>query len=56
MAKILVFSFLKYTCISLTSQVLLAGCQVFFFFGDLPFSPRLTIDLAQNDGNNLDGP
>ena len=31
-----------------TSQVLLAGGQV-FFRGDLPFSPNLTIDLAQNE-------
>ena len=33
-----------------TSQVLLAGGQVFFSFpGGLPFSPHLTIDLAQNE-------
>ena len=43
---------LKITCE--TSQVLLAGSQV-FFLGDLPFSPHLTIDLAQNEWNNLDG-
>ena len=31
-----------------TSQVLLAGGQV-FFLGDLPFSPHLLIDSAQNE-------
>ena len=31
-----------------TSQVLLAGGQV-VFLGDLPFSPHLTIDSAQNE-------
>ena len=31
-----------------TSQVLLAGGQV-VFLGDLPFSPCLTIDMAQNE-------
>ena len=31
-----------------TRQVLLAGVQV-FFLGDLPFSPHLTIDSAQNE-------
>ena len=30
-----------------TSQVLLAGGQV-VYLGDLPFSPNLTIDSAQN--------
>ena len=30
-----------------TSQALLAGGQV-VFLGDLPFSPHLTTDLAQN--------
>ena len=34
---------------------MLAGCQV-FFLGDLPFSPHLSIDSAQNERNNLDGP
>ena len=38
-----------------TSQVLLAGGQV-FFLGDLPFLPHLTIDSAQNELNNLDRP
>ena len=32
-----------------TSQVLLAGGQVFLFPQDLPFSPHLTIDSAQNE-------
>ena len=27
-----------------------------FLFGELPFSPHLATDSAQNDGNNLDGP
>ena len=27
-----------------------------FFLGDLSFEPHLTIDLAQNEWNNLDGP
>ena len=31
-----------------TSQVLLAGGQV-FFLGDLPFSPHITTDSAQNE-------
>ena len=31
-----------------TSQVLLADGQV-FFLGDLPFSPHLMIDSAQNE-------
>ena len=26
------------------------------FLGDLMFPPHLTIDSAQNEGNNLDGP
>ena len=34
-----------------TSQVLLTGGQV-LCLGDLPFSPHLTIDLAQNEWNN----
>ena len=33
-----------------TSQVLLAGSQV-FFLGDLTFSPHLPIDSAQNEWN-----
>ena len=33
------------------SQVLILGSQV-VFLGDLPFSPHLTIDLAQNEWNN----
>ena len=37
-----------------TSQVLLVGGQV-VFLGDLPFSPHLPIDSAQNECNNLDG-
>ena len=37
-----------------TSQVLLAGGQV-VFLRDLPFSPHLPIDLAQNERNKLDG-
>ena len=37
------------------SQVLLAGGQL-VFLGDLPFSPHLTINLAQNEWDNLDGP
>ena len=35
------------------SQVLLVGGQV-VFLGALLFSPNLTIDLAQNEWNNLD--
>ena len=31
------------------------GSQV-FFLGDIPFSPHLTIDSAQNEWNKLDGP
>ena len=27
-----------------------------FFLEDLPFLPHLTIDSAQNECNNLDGP
>ena len=38
-----------------TSQVLLAGGQV-DFLRDLPFSPQLMVDSAQNERNNLDGP
>ena len=38
-----------------TSHVLLAGGWV-VFLGDLPFSPHLAIDSAQNEWNNLDGP
>ena len=34
-----------------TSQVLLAGGQV-FFLGDLLFSPHLTSHLAQNECND----
>ena len=30
-------------------------CSV-FFLGDLPLSPHLTIDSAQSEWNNLDGP
>ena len=37
-----------------TSQVLLAGGHV-VFLGDLPFSPHLVTDSAQNEWNNLDG-
>ena len=43
------------TCKAESSQVLLAVGQV-FFLGDLPFSPLLMIDSAQNDWNNLDRP
>ena len=38
-----------------TSQVLPAGGQV-VFLADVPFSPHLTIDSAQNEWNNFDGP
>ena len=38
-----------------TSQVLLVGGQV-VFLGDLPFSPHLTTDLAQNELNNINSP
>ena len=38
-----------------TSKVLLASGQV-VFLGDLPFSPHLSIDSAQNERTNLDGP
>ena len=38
-----------------TSQILLASGQV-FFLEDLPSSPRLTTDSAQNEWNNIDGP
>ena len=37
-----------------TSQVLLVHGQL-VFLGDLPFSPHLTTDLAQNEWNNLNG-
>ena len=36
-----------------TSQVLPAGAQV-VFLGDLPFTPHLKFDSAQNERNNLD--
>ena len=32
-----------------TSQVLLAGVFSFYFSGDLPFSPHLATDSAQNE-------
>ena len=38
-----------------TSHVQLGDGHV-FFLGDLPFLPHLTIDSAQNEWNNLDGP
>ena len=31
-------------------------CLQVVFLGDVPFSPHLLIDSAQNEWNNLDGP
>ena len=45
------FSSARVTCE--TSQVLLVGRQV-VFLGNLPFSPHLMIDSAQNESNDLD--
>ena len=46
-------SLVRVTCE--TSQVLLV-CDQLAFVGDLPVSPHLPIELAQNEWNNLDGP